>query len=130
LCVSENAKDLDEFSEYLKTQFIDITIKDGKVHDYLGMNLDFTEEGYCKLDMRKYIDKVLLFAKVSTNSKSPADESLYIINEYSELLGISDKEHFHSVVACILYLAKRARPDLLTATSFLTTRVLYSTVED
>jgi len=37
---------------------------------------------------------------------------------------------FHSRVAKILFLAKRARPDLLTAVSFLTTRVQQPTTQD
>jgi hypothetical protein len=40
----------------------------------------------------------------------------------------SDK--FHSSVAKLLYVAKRGRPDILTAVSFLTTRVTCSTEED
>jgi hypothetical protein len=130
LCVSENKDDLEALSSYLKTKFIDITLNDGLIHDYLGMTIDFTEKGYCKLDMCKYIQKILDYAHVEKKSKTPADVSLYQIDEESELLGLKDKEHFHSVVACILYPAKRARPDLLTAVSFLTTRVLFSTVED
>jgi Reverse transcriptase (RNA-dependent DNA polymerase) len=130
LCASECEDDLEQFASYLKTKFIDITINEGLTHDYLGMNIDFTEKGFCKLDMRKYIDKVLLFAKVIYKAKTPAEDNLYDVFEQSTLLEGNDKDHFHSVVACILYLAKRARPDLLTAVSFLTTRVLYSTVQD
>jgi hypothetical protein len=37
---------------------------------------------------------------------------------------------FHSAVAKLLYLAKRARPDLLTTVAFLSTRVSKSTEED
>jgi hypothetical protein len=39
-------------------------------------------------------------------------------------------EKFHSTVAKLLYIAKRARPDLLTAVSFLTTRVQHPTEAD
>ena len=36
-----------------------LTITRGKIHDYLGMTLDFTEDGIVKIDMREYIEKVL-----------------------------------------------------------------------
>jgi hypothetical protein len=41
----------------------------------------------------------------------------------SEKLGDDDKEFFHSYVAKLLYLAKRVRPELLVAVSYLTKRV-------
>ena len=34
-------------------------MKRGKVHDYLGMNLDFSEKGSIKVLMVKYVKKVL-----------------------------------------------------------------------
>jgi hypothetical protein len=41
-----------------------------------------------------------------------------------------ERKNFHSVVAKLLYLSKRARPDILTTVSFLCTRVTKATVED
>ena len=35
------------------------TITRGKIHDYLGMTLDFTEDGIVKIDMREYVEKAL-----------------------------------------------------------------------
>jgi len=40
------------------------------------------------------------------------------------------KEKFHSVVAKLLYIAKRVRPDILTAVSFLSTRIQSPSDED
>ena len=40
------------------------------------------------------------------------------------------KDKFHSRVAKLLYLAKRVRPDILTAIAFLSTRIQAATVED
>ena len=36
-----------------------LTITRGKIHDYLGMTLDFTKDGIVKIDMREYVEKVL-----------------------------------------------------------------------
>jgi hypothetical protein len=39
------------------------------------------------------------------------------------VLDAAAQKKFHTIVAKLIYLAKRARPDILTATSFLCTRV-------
>lgn len=130
LCACEDNKDLLDFADQLKLLYIDITLHTGIVHDYLGMDIDFTEIGFCKLDMTKYIKELILEMKVTKNSHIPAFNKLFIIDEESKLLSTEDKEMFHHVVAKMLYLAKRARGDILTTISFLTTRVLEPTIED
>jgi hypothetical protein len=45
-------------------------------------------------------------------------------------LNKEDAEWYHTITAKLLYLAKRARPDILTVVSFLCTRVTKPTVED
>ncbi len=37
----------------------EMTVHRGKVHKYLGMTLDFTNPGQCKVSMFDYIDKIL-----------------------------------------------------------------------
>ena len=63
-------------------------------------------------------------------ASSPATVNLFRIDASSNLLSTGDKEFFHSVVASLLYLSKRVRPDLLLAISFLTTRVQNPTQQD
>ncbi len=48
----------------------------------------------------------------------------------SVVLDIDEKCKFHTIMAKLLYLAKRVRPDILTATSFLCTRVKQPTKAD
>ena len=52
------------------------------------------------------------------------------MNEDSPRLGTSESEAFHTVVAKLLFLCKRARPDMQTAVAFLCTRVKGPTNED
>ena len=52
------------------------------------------------------------------------------MNYKNELLFDVERAKFHTVVAKLLYLAKRARPDILLATSYLTTRVTRATEGD
>ena len=82
------------------------------------------------ISMNSYIQGVLDYAKVTKpGHSSPAGADLFEIAE-SSLLDDAAKQRFHSIVAKLLYLAKRIRPDLLTAVSYLTTRVRAPTVSD
>jgi hypothetical protein len=59
LCASIEQHDLDEFIQELKSMYVDITVNTGLKHDYLGIDVDFSEEGCCKIDMTKYIKNIL-----------------------------------------------------------------------
>ena len=59
----------------------------------------------------------------NTHAKSPAASHMYSIDENEVKLNDETSKHLHSSVAKSLYVAKRGRPDTLTAVSFLTTRV-------
>ena len=75
--------------------------------------------------MRGYIEEILddfpeeLGQKVNT----PAATHLFDIDKKRTLLPLDMKELYHQTVAKLLWVAMRARPDILTALSFLTTRV-------
>jgi hypothetical protein len=54
---------------------------------------------------------------------TPATDDLFTVREDANKLSKQDAEAFHSTTAKLLYLAKRTRPDILTAVIFFTTRV-------
>jgi hypothetical protein len=56
-------------------------------------------------------------------AKTLAANHLFAVNEDCEKLSEQLREKFHSIVAKLLYVAKRVRPDILTAISFLSRRV-------
>ena len=58
---------------------------------------------------------------VNKTATSPAQKSLFEINDTSPILDQQDADSFHSTVAKLLYISLRARPDILLATSFLCT---------
>jgi hypothetical protein len=115
----------------LKEKFKSITVNEGSVISYLGMNfhLDY-KNGQVKVTMDKYVEDVLQVCGVDGNARTPALSDLFCVDLKSPPLSSQDREHFHSMVAKLLYLAKRVRPDLLTAISFLATRVREPTVQD
>jgi hypothetical protein len=75
-------------------------------------------------------EEVLQVFDVEGNSKTPALSDLFNIDFNSPPLLKKQTEHFHSMVAKLLHLAKRVRPDILTAISFLATRVREPTEQD
>ena len=106
----------------------EMKVSRGKVHKYLGMTIDFSVKGQCKISMFDYIEEILkAFEKVApkeTGTKSSAaPKDLFALDESCEKLPKDRAEHFHSLVAKVLFATKRARPDTGTAVSYLTTRV-------
>jgi hypothetical protein len=121
----------------------------GKTHVYVGMTLDYTYAGQVRITMIKHVDDIIeTFEKAklkynggptkaksqrksrSSSQLTAAPKNLFIVNEECEALNDSERESFHKVVAKSLYVAKRARPDVNTAISFLTKRVQRPDRED
>jgi len=100
----------------------------GEVHQYLGMQLDYSVRGQVKITMQQYIEEILAaFEKADpkeTGTKdSAAPPNLFTVDEDCEKLPPTRVVEFHNLVAKMLYATKRARPDTCTAIAFLTTRV-------
>ena len=136
-----NSKVVDEMIEWLRSSYESIfedgsgkmKVSRGKVHEYLGMTLDYTTTGSVRVTMFKYIDEIIeTFSKfdIIKLKSTAAPEDLFKIDEDDTLLGKHKKEGFHTVVAKTLYATKRARPDTCTLVDFLTTRVDKATDRD
>jgi hypothetical protein len=98
----------------------------GKIHEYLGMKLDYTMKGQVTIDMVQYIESMLAgFPQEYLQGKvtSPWNENLFTVQEGSPLLEKDLAELFHTVTAQGLFACKRARPDISPAIAYLTTRV-------
>ena len=110
-----------------------ITKTRGKIHDYLGMVLDYSIPGKVKICMFDYIKKLIDESPpdMEGESATPAGLHLFEINE-NDPTKLSQKESdlFHHMVAKLLFLCKRARPDIQTAVSFLCTRVKSPDTDD
>jgi len=102
-----------------------LTVTRGKVHEYLGMTLDFSIDGKCKIVMKDYIEEMLedLPSDMDGEAVTPAANHLFEVNDNPEKLDESTSQTFHHLTAKLLFLAKRSRPDIQTAVAFLTTRV-------
>jgi hypothetical protein len=77
-----------------------------------------------------YIEKILNDYEDLGKQGTPGSKSTFEVDKSAEALGELEKKKFHMTVAKLLYLCKRARPDIMTVVSFLCTRVKSPTVED
>jgi len=102
----------------------------GKVHKFTGMVFDFTESKKLKITMEKALEDILKRNNITGTAVNPTTADLFQIDEESPRLNEEMAEKFHSEVASVSYLVKRIKPECLTATSFLMTRVHYSTEQD
>eukprot|EP00957_Ditylum_brightwellii_P067359 5113247-Ditylum_brightwellii.AAC.1 len=96
-----------------------------KVHEYLGMDLDFLTWGKVKVAMKQYIKEMLEdFPEVIDGEvSSPAADHLFQVQEAATKLSETDARTFHTYTAKLLFLYKRARHDIQTVVAFLTTQV-------
>ena len=110
-----------------------LSVTRGRVHEYLGMTIDYTTPGVVSFIMKDYVTDIInekakdMDDRVAT---TPAASHLYQTNNEATKLNDHDAEYFHHMVAKLLYLAKRGRPDILTAVSFLCTRVKEPDMDD
>ena len=127
----------DKFHDWLEMKYGDEEIGKvkstrGKIHDYLGMTLDYTSPGEVKIDMTKYVkDMVRDFPEKIDHGTvvNPATTKLFQVNNNSTQLNKKKAEQFHTFVAKGLFLSKRARPDINPTIPFLCTRVKLPTDE-
>ena len=132
-----NSKHVDDFITWIKQTYGaigDVKTTRGKIHEYLGMKLDYTVKGQVSIDMVDYVNKMihdfptkyLIGAKVT----SPWNENLFKVNDSSPGLTKDMAEQFHRSTAQGLFLCKRGRPDISPVIAYLTTRVKYPNQDD
>ena len=66
--------------------------------------------------------------EVDDRVSTPATKRLFDVDEDAEKLVGKQADLFHSIVAKLLYVCKRSRPDIETTVAFLCTRVAKSDI--
>jgi hypothetical protein len=104
----------------------------GKIHEYLGMTIDYSEDGKVKFTMYDYLEDILVEAldDMDGSAVTVASDHLFTVNTDCEKLNPETADYYHRTVAHLLFASKRARPDLQTAVVFLCTRVACSDKDD
>jgi hypothetical protein len=102
-----------------------ITVTRGKVHDYLGMTLDYSKKGKVMIKMLDSIVKMIedLLEEFDGEAPTLAGNHLFTVDEDSLKVKEKRAQLFHTYVAKTLFICKRARPDLQTTVSFLCKRL-------
>jgi hypothetical protein len=109
-----------------------LTASTGLIHDYLGITINFDERHKVKFTMIDYLKDILseMPSDMEGIAKTPAQDDLFTVDESSSLLNIKDADFYHRTTACLLFAAKRARPDLQVAVAYMCAWVKAPTVSD
>jgi Reverse transcriptase (RNA-dependent DNA polymerase) len=118
--------------EKIEQKFGKMTVTRGNSHTFLGMNFTINDNKTVTISMKTYLQEAITESgiDITRQATSPAGKGLFELDDKSPLLEAERSDKFHSIVAKLLYVATRSRPDLLLAVSFLCTRVAKSTEQD
>ena len=124
-----------ELALYLSDKYGDgISVKRGKVHDFLGVDYDYSEKGSVKVSQIRYLSSILADfpEKLGEPAATPAADHLFKVRDPADarLLDEARATTFHHTTAQLLFASSRARRDIQTVVSFLTTRVKHPDEDD
>ena len=97
------------------------------------MDLNFTHLGKVKVRMKGYIEEAIQAFpdELSTRApKTPAADHIFEVNPDGVPIDQEKKIIFHHIVAKLLFVSTRGRPDIQVPISFLTSRVAKPTEDD
>ena len=119
----------------IEQKFGKMTVKRGKQHTFVGMDIEFKDDGTVELSMDDYIKECVDIydnQQRKKTCKTPASGTLFDDDkgEKANPLSEQDAEKFHHATAKLLFASKRVRTDIDTAVSFLCTRVSCPTIGD
>ncbi len=96
-----NSRDVTSMRTWLESKYGKIRTTRGKVHTYLGMNLDYTSPGKVKVSMVDYLKEAIdVFPEDTSGSlASPAADHLFTTNKECKKNGQNMGRIFHNIVA-------------------------------
>ena len=122
----KNMADINNFLVDLKNIYgSNLAESTGKTHDYLGMIFDFSFSEEVRINMTPYISNIITEfpEEIKGTYATPAADHLFKVRDDGKKLPEEQADAFHHTVYQLLFVANRARQDIQTAVSFLTTRV-------
>jgi hypothetical protein len=124
----EDNFELMKFSCHLRKLFRPkLSMHTGCKHNYLGVDMEFCEDGALEVSMFKYLQNIIdKFSEIITGrATSPVHDQLCNSRDKKEARELSKEQAlaFHHMVAQLLFMATRTRWDIQTAVAILTTRV-------
>ena len=124
LATSVDEEALTWLTDELKGEFDDVKGSISDDFSYLGMHVvnESRVTGQVHVSMEGYEAELMKYAEVTGVRKTPAANYLFTTGS-SPKLARAELAHFHTVVAKLLYLTLRTRPQVGVAVAYLTTRV-------
>lgn len=100
----------------------------GRVHHYLGINIERDEEGKFCISQPQYIDKIVTEANLENAkmSKYPVDPGYYKIDSDD----LDSNDEYRKLIGMLLYLTTNSRPDISAPISILSQKISKPTVTD
>ena len=93
-----------------------MTVTRGNQHNFFGMEIVSRDDHKFEITMKQYLqESIKAFPETITRaSRTPAKENLFDqdTDDNKVKLNEMEAEVFHHIVAKLLYVAKRARPDI------------------
>ena len=116
----------------LEKKYGKMSVTRGCRHKFLGMNLHFKNDHTVTVQMKDYLQESIDESglNIMHEAAMPAKGILFDVDSESPLLEGEEFDEFRSIVAKLLYVATRARLDMLLPVAFLCTRVTKSTKQD
>ena len=133
LMTSTNVEEMQEIITAITERYGDVKSHREKIVEFLGMLIDMSTPGSASITMNGMEKSIGKESGVEVNSRktsSPAADNIFDIDGDSPILPEQERKKFHCMVARLLYIAKRVRPECLMAVAFPTTRVTKATRED
>jgi hypothetical protein len=77
----------------------------GKIHEYLGMTIDYSEDGKVKFTMYAYLEDILVEAPDDMDGATVtvASNHLFTVNQECEKLDPETADYYHRTVARLLF---------------------------
>ena len=99
----------------------------GKVHEYMVMDMDWSQDGIMIVSIIKYLQKI-----IHSTSITYASEYLFIARykKDRELLPEEQSQHFHRNLSLLFFMCMRSCPGIQALVDFLTTIVRYPNEDD
>ena len=116
----------------IEQHFGKMTVRHGRVHEFLGMVIDYSDPGVAHISMKSYLKEAIRDSQlgITRSATTPAQKNLFDVDSASTFLDPRNAILFRSIVCKLLYVARYGRPDLLTAVCFLATRVSQPVEQD
>lgn len=103
----------------------ELTVSRGTKHTFLGMEITLEDDGTVSIDMKSYVDPAIsqFPEKINGGCTTPATKKLFEIDKDAQKICKDRADIYHLIVAKLLWIMKRGRPDIELVVSFLCMRV-------